>query len=311
LRRSLSAALALSIAACSSADPTAGPGRPAGLSSAYLAIDATALYWLDPQMGVVRQPRSGGAPTVLAQPASAWQVIAVNGSDVFYWQETSAGAGAIMSVPKLGGDPREVAQGLMPYMIAVDAEHLYLSHAVEAEPPTPSTWTIVDHPLGGGQESMLDSSGGAALGLAVAGPDLVGTSCEPSGVWALARTAGPRRPFVGDAFCPITLAVDDANVCYADWDKGIYCVARDGGAVRKVGPSYAGGLDAFVLDGAHVYTIGSPSLLRFTVETGDELEVADATGAVGIALADGVAYWTAPDAAGGALSIHSVALPAP
>ena len=47
--------------------------------------------------------------------------------------------------------------------------------------------------------------------------------------------------------------------------------------------------------------------MRYAVDTGDSIMVAQAPGAVGIAISDGVAYWTAPDTAG-VLGLHSAPL---
>ena len=300
MRRSLSAGVAaLLLAGCSSGSEPGVAGTSVGSSSAYLAVDAAALYWVDPVMGaVMRQARASDEPTRLATTPSTWNVIAVNDTAVFYY---GSDTGTIMSVPKQGGAAEGVAQAIAPYMIAVDDDHLYLSR-MEANPVTSE---VVDHSLDNGKETVLEAD--IALSLSISGSDLVGTSCSRDGVWTLRRTGGSRTPLVSDALCPITIAADGANVCYGDFDMGLYCVPREGGTARHLTPLYFGPIHSFVLDGPFVYTLEDPQLMRYAVDTGDSIMVAQAPGAVGIAISDGVAYWTAPDTAG-VLGLHSAPL---
>ena len=82
---------------------------------------------------------------------------------------------------------------------------------------------------------------------------------------------------------------------------GLFCVPRAGGTARPLTPDYHGPIHAFVLDGPYVYAL-TGYLMRYAVESGDSLAIASAPGAVGIAVADGVAYWTAPDTSAGTAS---------
>ena len=280
MRRSLPAVAALLLAGCSAPSETEGLGTPSGLSSAYLAVDAKALYWVDPAIGaVIRQARGSEEATTLATTPDTWNVVAVNDTAVFYYASDISANGSIMSVPKQGGVAGEAARAIAPYMIAVDDDHLYATRAQTY----PLPWETFDHPLGGGDEKTLETD--ATLSLAIAGSDLVGTSCTPTGVWALPRTGGARRPLVSDALCPITIAADTANVCYGDFEMGLYCVPRAGGTARPLTPDYHGPIHAFVLDGPYVYAL-TGYLMRYAVESDDSLAIASAPGAVGIAVAE-------------------------
>jgi hypothetical protein len=89
---------------------------------------------------------------------------------------------------------------------------------------------------------------------------------------------------------------------------GLYCAPRAGGTALHLTPKYFGPIHAFVLDGPYVYALTDPLLMRYAVDTGDATTIAPAPGGVGIAVSDGVAYWTAPDT-GGVLRLNNAPLP--
>ncbi len=72
-----------------------------------------------------------------------------------------------------------------------------------------------------------------------------------------------------------------------------------------VGPTES---DAFVLLDSQVYVVASGRLTRFSITTGVATELAEAPSGSGIAVADGVIYWTDPGAPGN-LALHSLPLP--
>ena len=73
---------------------------------------------------------------------------------------------------------------------------------------------------------------------------------------------------------------------------GLYCVPREG-APR--GTSHLSTLTHLSSStGPFVYTLEDPQLMRYAVDTGDSIMVAQAPGAAGIAISDGVAYSDGP-----------------
>lgn len=86
------------------------------------ALDASALYWLEPEAGrVMRLGKSQTEPTVLATTDEAMRGMALDDTFV-YWTENAA----IHRVPKEGGKAQVVAKDIsMPDMLSVDGTHVY------------------------------------------------------------------------------------------------------------------------------------------------------------------------------------------
>jgi len=76
-------------------------------SAVALAVDASALYWVNSSGSVVSIPLSGGSTTTLATGQNSPLAIALDGSNV-YWTTTD---GNIVAVGKSGGTPKTILTG--------------------------------------------------------------------------------------------------------------------------------------------------------------------------------------------------------
>ena len=137
-----------------------------------IALDATSVYWTEPDAGRVRKvPLGGGDPTTLASGLQEPTAIAVDGADA-YW--TDAQSGSVSRVPIGGGAPETLAtlttEVLSVEAVAVDSTAVYFTNYARAR-------------FGGGLW-MAPKSGGAASRLVSCDQGL-GTALDSRAVyWA-------------------------------------------------------------------------------------------------------------------------------
>jgi hypothetical protein len=84
-------------------------------------IDDTISYTLDGG-GVWRVPTAGGAPVELAATDIAARGLGIRDAELFWTDRTQVGY-----VPLMGGMPRQLATGMFPYGVVIDATYAYWS----------------------------------------------------------------------------------------------------------------------------------------------------------------------------------------
>jgi hypothetical protein len=216
---------------------------------------------------------------------------------------------AIRRVATNGGEAALVATGNAgPIGITTDDDYLYHTRADANDEPE-----LVEVALSTGEERVVDR-GQHALGLALDGDDLFGTSCSAEhpgdGVWRVPRAGGDRVIVVPNTYCPIAIAVVGEHVYFADKAdvndpaavRGVLRAPATGGSAQFVTASAA-----FAVADGFVYAVQDDAIVRVSAK-GEVVAVARASGAVGIAIGDDTLYWTERDAAG-ALSLRQAQLP--
>lgn len=264
--------------------------EPRFASSASLAIDESFLYWADPGRGsVVRAPRGGGAVMALAAASPAlYTPIALTPTDLV-WVNQIDGI-EVWRVPLEGGGPRtRISAGTGgPIGVAADARHAYFSRGETG-------FDLVEVDLATGVERVL-APDLPALGLVIDGEDLIGTSCNPEGVWRLSRETGVRSVITG-TFCPISIALDGDHVFFGDYAEpmnpgvggvGIFRAPSSGGVAERVTIS---DVFTFAVHRGLVYTARGGFLVQVAPD-GSAIELAPADDVRGIAVDDDFVYWT-------------------
>jgi hypothetical protein len=131
---------------------------------AYIAVDESYVYWSDSSGTVFKVAQTGGDVIALAQ-GSEPQGIALDQAYVYF---TDPGRGAVLRVPKAGGDTETIAAGQdTPVQIAVDGDFVY--------------WTNTPD-LGLGAVMRANKTGGAAPVQLATGK----SANDHRGPWALA-----------------------------------------------------------------------------------------------------------------------------
>lgn len=152
----------LSCAGCTSSLPT-GSSIVAEACPTSLAVDGTAVYWVDRCDGTIKQaPKAGGAPTTLVSNEPEAARLSVDDAWL-YWQRgpnSAPGIGAIVRAPKSGGSASELVSGITaPFNLTIDDTNVY--------------WTALKD--GALMAVPKDATGGAHV---------VATSACPSGLQA-------------------------------------------------------------------------------------------------------------------------------
>jgi len=247
----------------------AAPGQPRAL-----AADRDAIYWVTYQGAVMRAPRAGGAPQLLAHAPRGLSAMALEGGAVAWTCYDCGGIGRVgaaggpavdvasdrhhpiaiaaragelyfadddgVHVVAAGGGPvrRLASLGGAPHALAVDDEAVYALAAA------PGGDRLVRVPLAGGAVELLVDGLDAADQLAVDGEWVYVLDEEPDAdfpnargeVWRTPRRAGRggRERLAAGLMSPNGLAVGAGFAWFAYADGRVARVPVDGGSVEIV-----------------------------------------------------------------------------
>jgi hypothetical protein len=244
--------------------PKAG-GQPMALATgdrlSGIAVDGTNVYWIagseDASTGaVMKVPVNGGLATTLTPRPGPPAHIAVDDTSV-YWTEMMEGA--VMKVALGGGTPALVASANSPWAIAVDATSVY--------------WLgngVMKAAKGGGPAITLASPPPILpnAGIAVDGTNVYWSSGPPGASSGVSKVPldGGTPTLVAEVMStvPGPIAVDDANIYYADGSGMVLKVPLAGGAVTTIASGQTNP-DAIAVDATSVYWVDNGStVMKFT-----------------------------------------------
>lgn len=263
--------------------------------SRQLALDAGFAYWIDAG-APIRAARDGSGQLALAPSTGGIGEIHVTNRSVIW-----VGDGVISEAPLTGTTtPRVLGNFTIgPFTIAVDDAHVFYAREQE----------LVDISLDGTPDRVV-SADQFALSVAIAGDELIGTSCAQTmgvlGLWRIA-IAGGLRDELGPAFCPQALALDDYYVYTSDrvtvdGPLGIVRTPIEGGDPVLVVENQD--LTFAVRDG-FVYANQHDQIVRAAPD--GTVTVLHDGRASGLAVDDTTLFWT--DTSTGTLALHSAPLP--
>jgi hypothetical protein len=182
-----------------------------------LAVDAGFLYWVDPGMGIVRVPKTTGAPiTVVASPGGTSFVL--EGDTLYYLALTATTpqyVATLGSVPKAGGTATMIATNL-PWatLIAVDAAHVYGGDVTH----------IASVPKSGGSETTLaagNSLGAVADAAHVYFIDAFVQGVDHQGISRVPTSGGMRESFAAFAHEFVGFLAIDSSAVYWTYSVGM------------------------------------------------------------------------------------------
>lgn len=265
-----------------------------------IAIDGSHVYWFEKdttpfgssqRYKLVRGPKAGGIPTVLAgQLDYPGDGLVVEGGRV-YWTT----GGDLMRVPASGGVVTALSTN-HHYRLAADAQRLYFFTEVGA-----GIWAVESMPLVGGARELLAGVIGGPVAIAVDSTRVLWTSDGGKKVRAASKDGG-LPDVLSDAEDSATSVIAHAGFVY--WANYLSdgSIKRTSGSVVQAVASGHGNPNAMAAHAGFVYWVGyTAGLYRIGVAGGPETKLGSGYASAVKADASGV-YWFRSDPSAGSSS---------
>ena len=175
-----------------------------------LALDATYVYWIDGNGSLMQLSRWGGVPWSIAAGSSELGDVLADGQNVFF---TDVAAGTVESVPVSGGGLQYLATGqLAPGSLARAGQLLYWA--------TATTVTALDLSNPEATPTIVTETLGPPEWLYAAGGYLYWSSADAGAVQRASRAGGPATTVASGQASPGALVVDTLAVYWLDHGAG-------------------------------------------------------------------------------------------
>lgn len=190
-----------------------------------IAVDSTSVYWTDDSSGTVNKvPIQGGTPTTLASGEMEPAFLALDSTSL-YWIAGDSNGGFVKKVPLAGGTVTTLATTRGVAGIALDAQNVYWTDAVDG--------SVMSVPITGGTPTTLttgENNPTFSIGqIAVHGTKLYWTRVESvtaPEIMTMPTTGGTPSVFATGPTCPNAnlcvpqfIAVDNSNVYWNEVDQ--------------------------------------------------------------------------------------------
>ncbi len=171
-----------------------------------ITTDALNVYWVTGGT-VMKAPKSGGdSTTMFALDGGGAFRLAVDEANI-YWVDVESDDGSIMKIPISMGEPISLAKGPLPSGIAVDETSVYWSDQLSG--------TIMSIPKTGGDATTLfPANPSGTFDVAVDATHVYWGSANA--ITKIPKNGGMPVTLTAEAKVPAIIAVDDANVYWAD-----------------------------------------------------------------------------------------------
>jgi len=272
-------------------------------ASAAVAVDQSAVYWVDEIGGeVVRAPKRGGLTMTLYGIAGGGEFvpgssIAVDGGDV-YWiadiERNKVHQSTLMRLEKNGGKPTVIASSATRLQgLALDADGVYWvtgSAVMRAAKAGGALVQVLGNQTGANAVAVDDKDVFVTIG---------GTEAKQfadGAVVAAPKKGGAPRVLAGGSPHAANVQIDEKNV-YWQAANGLMAIAKTGGS-PSVLATPDGQVDDLAVDGGHVYfathkTTSDGTIARVPKEGGAIEVLANAQGQpAGIAVDSTSVYWS-------------------
>jgi hypothetical protein len=212
-----------------------------------VAVDSTHFYLVNFFFGTVDEfGLNGDYPTTLANGQYYAISVAVNGTHLYWVDETGANGGTVNEVPVGGGTVTTLASGQDdPRSVAVDGTHVYWVNFGDG--------TVNEVPIGGGSVTTLATGQSEPVSVAVAGTHVYWVNIADGTVNEVPVGGGPVTTLASGQNGPNSVAADGTHVYWVnEFDGTVNDVPTGGGAVTTLasGQDVAGSV---AVDATHVY----------------------------------------------------------
>lgn len=238
-----------------------------GLTNAYgIAVDDANVFWTGYDSGrVMKAPKTGGTPQVLASGEPYPQFIALDAAHV-YWTDGYSPGGRVGRVAKDGGPVETVVSVEGPRALALDTSTIYFTVYGLGSP-------VMSAPLAGGQATILADAQPNGRGIAVYQGIVywgnLGAPGEDGSIMQLPVAGGTPSLVAANQGGPGAVAVDASGVYWGNFKQpaqGLTMIPLTGGTALNLAPDPVG--FGLAIDDTRAYFANESGEIKSVPKTG-------------------------------------------
>lgn len=180
-------------------------------STSSIAVDGTHVYWVDQtSAGIMRTAKAGGPPQKVVDGYVQIESVSVDDTNV-YFAGSKGTKIPIVKAPKAGGAATELAPTSNARVVTVDADNVYFLMNDKG-----GDLAIHKVPKAGGAAALLGKAKDGAMVLTFVAGTVYGSHRGKTDIWKLPASGGDAVDVVGIKPGARAIAVDDASVYWTD-----------------------------------------------------------------------------------------------